>query len=132
MAGKRSKQKLPEKVRRDRVDKAIGGHLGHSTERGLLGGGGDRRVDMGHGRTSFREEDTSAGGALGPEGTDTDLNRPAGDLIRDAEDRHSRHPETLGLGAGDPGYTAEEDDERPTVAEQQPATVAEPARRGTL
>jgi hypothetical protein len=130
---RKAKAKVPEDVRRDEVGgAATGGHLGHSVDRGLPGGSGARRVDVGHGRTSSRDDDRSAGGALGPEGTDTDLNRPIGDQVRDAEDRHSRHPETLGLGAGDPGYTAEEDDERPRVDEQQPATVSEPARRGTL
>lgn len=129
MAGKK-RQRLPEEVRRDKAaGAATGGHLGHAVDRGLVSGG--TSVDMGHGRTSFRQDDRSAGGALGPEGTETDLNRPMGDQIRDAEDRHSRHPETLGLGGGDPGYTAEEDDQRPTVDEQQPATVAEPSRRGT-
>ena len=139
MAGKRRKAtssqpraKVPEDVRRDQVGgSATGGHLGHSVDRGLLGGSGERRVDVGHGRTSFREDDRSAGGALGPEGTDTDMNRPMADQIRDGEDHHSRHPETLGLGGGDPGYTAEEDDQRPRVDDQQPATVPEPARRGT-
>jgi hypothetical protein len=130
VAGKR-KQKLPDGVRRDKAaGGATGGHLGHAVDRGLVSGG--TRVDMGQGRTSFGQDDASAGGALGPEGTDTDMNRPVREQVRDAEDRHSRHPETLGLGAGDPGYTAEEDDARPSVEEQQPATVAEPARRGTL
>jgi hypothetical protein len=136
VAGKRrkatTKAKVPADVRRDQAGgPATGGHLGHAVDRGLLGGSGERRARVGHGRTSFRAEDPSSGGALGPEGTDADLNRPMADQIRDGEDRHSRHPQTLGLGAGDPGYTAEEDDQRPSVAEQQPATVPEPARRGT-
>jgi hypothetical protein len=94
----------------------MGGHLGHSVDRGFASG--NVKVHMGQGRTSFAEDDHSAGGALGPEGTETDMNRPMRDQIRDGDDRHSRRPETLGLGGGDPGYTAEEDDDRPTVAEQ--------------
>jgi hypothetical protein len=115
VAGKRRDQKLPKDVRSDTADK-MGGHLGHSASRGFAQG--NVKVHMGQGRTSFRGDDSSAGGALGPEGTETDMNRPIADQIRDADDRHSRRPETLGLGGGDPGYTAEEDDERPTIAEQ--------------
>jgi len=113
VAGKRRAAKVPDRVKDDTVEQ-MGGHLGHSVDRGFAS---NVKVSMGSGRTSFREDDRTAGGALGPEGTETDLNRPMADQIRDAEDRHSRRPETLGLG--DPGYTAEEDDERPTVAEQK-------------
>jgi hypothetical protein len=110
VAGKRRGAKRRERVERDTAESgAPGAHLGHSAARGLVGEG-QVKVDTGRGRTSFDEEDTSAGGALGPEGTRADMNRPIADRIRDAEDHTSRHPEQLGLGPGDPGYTAEEDD----------------------
>jgi len=111
VARKHKREQLPERVERDTAESgAVGAHLGHSVDRGLVGAG-RTKVDMGGGRTRFDEPDLNSGGALGPEGTRADMRRRPADQIRDAEDHHSRHPEQLGLGGGDPGYTAEEDDE---------------------
>ena len=93
---------------RDTMGKGdLGAHLGSEVGRGMTGGDvpTDVHAKQGHGRTSTSQGQTArdditretAGDDLGP--------RVVGPGVISGD------PAVLGMGKGDPGYTAEEDDE---------------------
>lgn len=96
----------------------VGAHLGESVDRGLTGGRGlGVKAVVGDNVPTEGAGDAS-GGDLGLEGATR-----AGLAVQNEEERSpdyprrpdasegSDSPRVLGMGAGDPGYTAEEDDE---------------------
>jgi hypothetical protein len=102
----------------DRVKRGgIGAHLGESVERGMTGGQRHTLPTVvGDEVTSERPND--AEGDLGLEGPDRaglaaqeDEERSADYPRRPRSSEGTDSPRALGMGPGDPGYTAEEDDE---------------------
>jgi hypothetical protein len=93
---------------------------GPDVGRGLTGGEPGLRASIGGGRTSWGDD--GAGADLGLEGADRrglatleGEERSADYPRRPFPSEGSSSPADLGMGAGDPGYTPEEDDqgERP-------------------
>jgi hypothetical protein len=105
-------QQKEDPMARDRARDTMGGgdlgaHLGSEVGRGLTGGDlpTDAHASQGHGRTStsqgrLERDDMTRETA----GDDAGLRTVGPGIISD-------EPAVLGMGAGDPGYTAEEDDD---------------------
>lgn len=120
---------MPRDRARDTMGKGdLGAHLGSEVGRGMTGGDvpTDVHANQGHGRTSTSQGQTArdditretAGDDLGP--------RVVGPGIISGD------PAVLGMGKGDPGYTAEEDDEGTGRAGDQaprPTSRRGPTRR---
>jgi hypothetical protein len=102
-------------TRRKGADAPIGKHDGNDVGRGMAGGQAGLRTSLGGGRTSWGED--GAGADLGLEGVERrGLAAQQGDERsadyprRPFPSEGSSIPADLGMGSGDPGYTAEEDD----------------------
>lgn len=112
----------PERERDTMESGATGAHLGHDATRGMTGSGGEDgevRFSQGHGRTSERDEvGAGSGSDLGLEGIRGDVHADTTVSVRDVEGDYRPDPAARGLGPGDPGYLAEEDDREPSVEEQ--------------
>jgi hypothetical protein len=102
---------------RKRAKAAEPRRFGNDVGRGMTGGGkgGDVSASMGTGRTSWGDDDAGTDLALegaSRRGLDTQdgRERSADYPRRPFPSEGSSSPTDLGMGAGDPGYTAEEDD----------------------
>jgi hypothetical protein len=113
---------------RDTMSKGnIGAHLGSEVGRGLTGGDlpSDVHASQGHGRTSTSQGQNARDDITRETAGDDPGPRVVGPGIISSD------PAVLGMGKGDPGYTAEEDDEGTGRAGEAPPASgrARPRRR---
>ena len=102
--------------KKKKSDAVVGKHLGNDVGRGMTGGEANLRARVGGGRTSWGDD--ASGADLGLEGVERrglsaqqGRERSADYPRRPFPSEGSSSPADLGMGTGDPGYTAEEDDQ---------------------
>ena len=103
-------------AKRKKPAAAVGRHFGNDVGRGMTGGEAGLRASVGGGRTSWNDD--GAGADLGLEGPERrglsaqqGRERSADYPRRPFPSEGSSSPADLGMGAGDPGYTPDEDDQ---------------------